>query len=671
MTIPATLYECAHVVAPVRVDAFASFDELADALTDLVNVEAPAKDRCPYWAPYALADGATRNDANVESLSCLVTDLDAIHDVGALVASLEGVEAFVYESPSSTDANPRVRIVTPTTRPIARAECAQTRLAFAESLNLEPGCGADGVLPASIGFYAGRVAGTRERRVWRTRGAPVDVDALVAAPLRHAWGKRAAREPRATQNREAPRDAVAASYSDRVFELAARIGERWLAGDRETDNFERAFYGWLRGCGWSRAEIVGLVNVLDDKEPDAAKRREHAKKARAATPLAGPSEAVRAWFADDWSWVDAHATAARREWWARREARRVAERAAARIETPLDTVFGRRHTFDAPEEPLVYRCPGLCLADSDGKITIVGGDPGAGKGPLADHLAVCFAFGLPAFGHEPFACARVNVLLLDCEGRRLTMRRLRRMARAMGRNPEALDERLQVFDASSAELHEPTVQSELARYVEENDIRVVILDSYTSAMLASGLEANAPEFAMLAKALGALDRLVIAVAHTNKAAHGAEPTLAGIAYSGAFAAMAQTALVLSYPDKRDKTTVRVACARAPEDTFKPFLVKFENVADDGLRLTYAPIAEKTDAPKEPRVTARSVESERKARDARRRIEDYMKTHGAALESRAELVSVGGEGAAAAETALARLVEERVLVRVHGGFTRPR
>jgi hypothetical protein len=670
VTLPATLYECAHVVAPVRVDTFASFDELCEALTDLVNVEAPAKDRCPYWGPYALADGATRADANVPALSCLVTDLDAVHDVGALIASLEGTEAFVYESPSSTDDAPRVRIVTPTTRPIARTECAHTRLAFAEALGLAPGCGADGVLPASIGFYAGRVAGTRARRTWRTHGAPVDVARLLATPLVHAWGKRAAnREPR--ERTEAPRDAVEPSYSDRVFELAARIVPRWLAGDRETDNFERAFYGWLRGCGWSRAEVAGLVNVLDDTEPDAAKRREHAKKAREAAPLSGPSDAVRAWFGDEWTWVDAHATAARREWWARREARRIAERAAARAETPLDTMFGRRYTFDAPEEPLVYHCPGLSLARSDGKITIIGGDPGGGKGPLADHLAVCFAFGLPAFGHEPFACARVKVLLLDCEGRRLTMRRTRRMARAMGRNPEELDEALHVFDASSAELHEPTVQSELARYVHENDISVVVLDSYTSAMLASGLEANAPEFAMLAKALGALDRLVIAVGHANKAAHGAEPTLAGIAYSGAFAAMAQTAIVLSYPDKRDKHTVRVACARAPEDAFKPFLVRFENIADDGLRLTYAPIAEKTDAPKEPRVTARSIESERKARDARRRIEEYMKTHGTAFESRAELLSVGGEGAAAGETALARLVEEKLLVRVHGGFTRAR
>ena len=66
--IHATLYACAYESAPVSRDTFASWPEFVDALTDLTRVEAPAKERCPYWGPYAL-EGETRNDANFEKNS--------------------------------------------------------------------------------------------------------------------------------------------------------------------------------------------------------------------------------------------------------------------------------------------------------------------------------------------------------------------------------------------------------------------------------------------------------------------------------------------------------------------------------------------------------------------------------------------------------------------------
>lgn len=667
--IAATLYTCAHETAPDRRDEFASWDEFVEALGDLVQVEAPAKEACPYWAPYELA-GETRADANVSELSCLVTDLDAIHDVGAIVAALEGTAAFVYESPSSTDLNPRVRIVCPVSRPITRAECAHTRLAFAERLGLEPGCGADGVLPASIGFYAGRVKGTRDRRTWKLDGAPIEVDSLVAAPLHFTWGKRAAKTRDNLAPQLAPRDAVEPALTARVLELAARVEPRWLEGDRELDNFERAFYGWLRGAGWSRAEIVGLVECLDSNEPDASKRREHAKKARAAVALAGPSDAVRAWFADEFADVDAHVSAARREWWTRREERRAREARERSLETPLDTVFGRRHTWDEPDVPLEYYCAGLGLTPGYGKISLIAGDPGSGKGPLASHFALCFATETPIFGAP---CRKSRVLLIDVEGYRITMRRLRRMARALG---VTLTDDLQVFDASRVDLLDEVVQAELKAYCDEHGIEVVVLDSYTSAMLASGLDANQPEFGKLAKALGGLERLVIAVAHANKAAaFKKQPGLGDIAFSLALVALSQTAIMVRAGE--DKNVLEISCARAPETKFEPFAVRFVDESDgDALRVERVSASElaaeretKRGTNLDAGNTKKKIDAEAATKEAMAAIVDHMRTGAAAGESRGELISVGGEGRNAGERALKRLVQSRVLVYRGGLYLR--
>jgi hypothetical protein len=241
--------------------------------------------------------------------------------------------------------------------------------------------------------------------------------------------------------------------------------------------------------------------------------------------------------------------------------------------------WARFASFTAPEEPIAYACEGLRLAPSKGKISVIAGQPGGGKGPIANHLAVCFALGLSAFGvHE---CRTSRVLLIDCEGSRLTMRRMRRMARGVGHDPSELDGRVLVVDASTiGDMTSDGNQDAIARIVEQHAIDVVILDSYTTAMLASGIESNSPQFALLAQMLGRLDKTVIAVAHANKAsARDGEPRLSDIAYSGAFGALAQTAIVLHYPDDTDRHTIRVSCARAPETGFAPFDVRFADVAE--------------------------------------------------------------------------------------------
>ena len=82
------------------------------------------------------------------------------------------------------------------------------------------------------------------------------------------------------------------------------------------------------------------------------------------------------------------------------------------------------------------------------------------------------------------------------------------------------------------------------------------------------------------------------MAHANKGAatRGGEPRLSDVAYSGAFAAMAQTAIVVSYPDKDDRHTIRVGCARAPETGFASFEIVFDDGPSDSLHVGMAGVS---------------------------------------------------------------------------------
>lgn len=320
------------------------------------------------------------------------------------------------------------------------------------------------------------------------------------------------------------------------------------------------------------------------------------------------------------------------------------------------------HDWHAPERVVPYTCRGLCLAPSRGKISIIAGQPGAGKGPIANHIAVCYALGLPAFGQH--ACDRLNVLLLDYEGTLLTTRRCARLTRAVGREPRELAGRLHVLDATRlGALTQTHVLERFGAYVAAHDVGVVVLDSYTSAALTAGIEMNSPEFGAIAQSLGTLDRTVIAVAHANKAAADSrEPRLADIAYSGTFASLAQTAIVVHYPDAADRYTIRLGCARAPERRFERQDVHFTDGADGTLECTWR--GEVREAPEggavAPAAGPRLDGTRAAARRAGERILAALRTAETPSAGAAALADTGGEGPAAGKRALALLVEGGLL-----------
>jgi hypothetical protein len=259
-------------------------------------------------------------------------------------------------------------------------------------------------------------------------------------------------------------------------------------------------------------------------------------------------------------------------------AERLAARAAAATQGAPPDTSGDPDTdpwhdfasFTEPEQPLEYVCEGLRLAPSRGKISIIAGYAGTSKGPLADYLAVCIALGLPVFGKH--AVMQGNVLVIDEEGVRLT--------KGLERDPADLEGRIRVLDGGLlGDLCDAGAMQSLASVVAAYGITTVVLDSYTTAMLPSGIDSNAPQYAALASMLGQLGVLVIAVAHARKGdpKRGA-PTLEDIAGSGALAALAQTALGVWYPDQSDKNVARIACLRAPEGAFDECEIKWSGDA---------------------------------------------------------------------------------------------
>ena len=182
MTCPIhlTLYRGGKAPVPVSQDDFEDWDEAATAIEDLVSRTSGAPESASRedqklqllaFAPHRLHT-PHRLLKNVEEVTLLVIDVDQC-STEYMVAALEAlnIDALMYTSPSDypegAEDNRRVRVVAPIDRPISVAECKQTRLAFAESLGLEPGCGVAGAPEASRIFFAGRLHDTPGREFWR------------------------------------------------------------------------------------------------------------------------------------------------------------------------------------------------------------------------------------------------------------------------------------------------------------------------------------------------------------------------------------------------------------------------------------------------------------------------------------------------------------------------
>ncbi len=456
-------------------------------------------------------------------------------------------------------------------------------------------------------------------------------------------------------------------------ELAAVLEPHFELGQRNP--MAVAIGGVLRNAGLPPSAADYVMGQLPSDAPE--KRLKDALGAWRAPVAAGMSRLADILPAEALGQVEA--VDLRPEWQRKAGARleqRLAERRAkeeagkpppppAPAELAEDDLLDRLgiRPLGTEDPPFEYLCEGLALAKSKGKISLIAGQQGAGKGPTMNRLAIGFATGKGAFGCQ---CRRAKVLLLDHEGAFLTRKRIRRMCVAEGIMPSELDGWLHIADVSSLNAASDEYQALIEEMIRRYDIEVVALDSYTSALLDAGLEANQPEFAMLAKGLGQLGVCVIALAHANKASadRTGPPRLTDIAYTGALGAMAQTAIMVYVPDEADPYTVALACGRAPEERFKTIHVHWRDTDEKrGLKadVVDAPAREPTKA----ELKAAEAESARKA--AALAIYTRLRESGdASKEALKRAVEDAGVGARVAVDALGEIAAAGIVERYSTG-----
>lgn len=590
-----TLYRGARDPVPAASEDL-PWPDFAREIVSLVNEPPGAPDTATpeaqkktliAFAPHALAPGTTRALENVTHVSALVVDVDTGATPEDIVARMHAAQiaGVVYDSPSATLEAPRFRVVCPVAAPIAPADCRETRLRFAAALGLAPDCGVKGAIDASKLFFVGRLHGTPPRRAWVVEGAPVDTATLPPCPGPE-W------------HTAPPAPALAAHLADLPpanAGIAAALGP-WTAHQGRKWQICGAVGGLMRKMLYTAAQCESEIRAwLPVDEPsvdvDAGVSWALGAWAKDAADVSG-HDALTALVGTDHAAV-VESAAQTGSWWYR--APEVAARSpfafvsgvAGETKNPFadDALIT---DFEGEDEPLAYLCEGLKIVHLPGKINVIGGLPNAGKGPLADYLAICFATGRPVFTR--FVCTQTNVLIVDFEGPRLTKRRVKRMARAMGVPWRDLRDRLVIADASMlGDPRDVRTLEALSALIARRKIGLVVVDSYTSAMLCTDVDAKDNAFATYARALSILGVCVVAVAHARKPAAGAKgemPTLADISGSGALGAMASTAVSCWKPDDKDPYRVRVGCMRAPERSFEQFDVVFSDVAEDGLALAF-------------------------------------------------------------------------------------
>lgn len=247
--------------------------------------------------------------------------------------------------------------------------------------------------------------------------------------------------------------------------------------------------------------------------------------------------------------------------------------AYATLGPPLD--------FAAEPPPPRWLCEGLGI-EAGAKACAIAGSPHSGKGPFSNLLAICVALGLPFLGH---AVVPGRVLVLDWEtGRRVSQRRFRRMARALGRDPGELTGRV-LFHAVSGGMSPERFQ-DIDRVVVEQQVTLVIVDSYTSAMMGAGVDANTVEYGRFLQDLGAIaqarDIVIMPIMHARKPtirgrAGATRPTLADVSGTGALGALLQTVIMLWRPDDDRKNEIEVSCARSVEESFRTFMLAWNDI----------------------------------------------------------------------------------------------
>jgi len=672
-----SLYRGARDPVPERQDDFADWPELVANLHELVDDEAPATPEAPdgdktrlyAFAPHALRV-PYRITENVAHVSCLAIDVDTC-DLDALDVRLRALacDALVYGTPSddasgAPDAR-RVRVVAPVSRPIAPSECAATRLAFAEALGLAPGRGIEACLDAARINFVGRMPGAPPRE-WRTyAGGPVDVDALLARPLAHAWGAPTAApvtEPTASPGVASDPHALATSAT--LASCLALLGDAHDHDGRKHD-LCGALGGVMRRAGYSREDCATLIRAWLPAGEASVDVEAGVRWALGAWD--GPASAVSGEGA-----LRAIVGAERARMIANALSMRMGLRQCALDEgvvaAPANgsalAAFGRFWDRTKPPPRLNYVVDAFDFAP--GKVSVIQGYGNTAKTPFALLLGLCIASGRDFLG---CAVQQGPVLYLAFEGGVLTEEREARLCAGLGLRREEIS----TFEGITLgeDLGEAMLDA-LESHIREHDIRVAFVDTYGSAV-AGEVDQNASTFSHYLKELGRLSDatgcLIVVLLHENK---GESDGLRRISGHNSLAGAIQASISLTRKDE-DRNVLRVTCTRETRKAFEPFDVKFCDVemaeAPRGSALT----AERSSG---STVASRWSANETRANDRRRsmtlagsRMLTYMRSNGVrvAFDTKSLNEVAGDTGVNNQKEARARLAKHGLIESAPGGL----
>jgi hypothetical protein len=287
-----------------------------------------------------------------------------------------------------------------------------------------------------------------------------------------------------------------------------------------------------------------------------------------------------------------------------------AEPAATAAPADPYAILGRRVDLGAEPEPMAYLFEGLPFAPG-GKVNAIAGAPNAGKSPTALQLCGAHVSG-KAWG--PFIPLRPGwAIYLDAETGVLAHHRWRRLCRAHDADPAMPQMDFRDVDQMFSEAFCQALESYTA---ERGANGLIVVDTY-GAMLAADIDNNSPQFAHWLRQLGKLSRaravVIVVLIHHNKSAKGGG--LEGIAGNYQGAGAMQGVITLERTGTENENPIQVICSRAPERTFSPWALRWEDTkphsdgAKSGLR------AVRADLPREDDTPAR----ERNREDARIRI----------------------------------------------------
>jgi hypothetical protein len=358
-----TVYACASAPVPIGEEDL-PWPEAAQEITDLVLGTDPQTDKRDLigWSPVRLKPGTSRLNENVEAITALVIDVDAITDTD-LDRSLHAVRKagwaclmYTTASDPNPDGTRRVRFVSPVDRDITKEECARTRAAYADALGLRHGVGPEACLEPARYVTAGRLEGTPERDVQVLDGAPVTVGMLLERPLPSAWDDvlERAEARHARDGKAAPAVTVALDRTgtERVEDMVLALTDAWPPAGTQGNRRElcRALGGYLARQGWSDDAIHECVSALPSDTPEARGRLavEAAQQARAGRETAGWQILVGRLGQDVCAQVErASKSASLDAWIARREAA-----PPVRATRPAAATASEATTHHDPDRPL-------------------------------------------------------------------------------------------------------------------------------------------------------------------------------------------------------------------------------------------------------------------------------------------------------------------------------